>query len=127
MAEDQVADDLAAVVPPLLSALEALGLIARYLNPPQIGGLLAAVGEPDAPLREAMAGLSPWPAEFAGLRNGLVSACGHVLEAFDGLRAADQAGGDLGLIFRALRGTPLAQEALYPFAAGLGPVSRYFL
>jgi phospholipase/carboxylesterase len=33
----------------------------------------------------------------------------------------------MGQVYRALRGAPRAQEALYPFAAGLGPVSRYFL
>lgn len=127
MNEDRVAEDLTAVVPPLLAALEALGLIARYLNPPELEGLMAAVGEPEAPLREAMAGLSDWPDELVALRGALTTASGHVLEAFDGLRTAEAVGGDMGLIFRALRGAPRAQEALYPFAAGLPPVSRFFL
>ena len=127
MSEDHTPEDLAAIVPPLLSALEALGLVARYLNPPDLAGLLAALGEPEAPLRDAMAGLSDWPAELTFLRGALDTACGHVLEAFEGLRAAEAAGGEMGLIFRALRGLPRAQEALYPFAAGLPPVSRFFL
>ncbi len=127
MSEDRTPEDLAAIIPPLLSALEALGLIARYLTPPDLSGVLAAVGEPEAPLRDAMAGLSEWPAELTFLRGALDAACGHVLEAFEGLRAADAIGGDMGAIFRALRGLPRAQEALYPFAAGLPPVSRFFL
>lgn len=127
MAEDSVAEDLAAVIPPLLAALEALGLVARYLNPPELGAVLAAVGEPDAPLREAAAGLSDWPEGLAALKGALTTACGHVLEAFEGLRAAEAAGCDMGMVFRALRGAPRAQEALYPFAAGLASVSRYFL
>ena len=127
MSEDRTPEDLAATIPPLLSALEALGLVARYLTPPDLSGVLAAVGEPEAPLRAAMAGLSEWPAELTFLRGALESACGHVLEAFEGLRAAEAAGGEMGLVFRALRGLSQAQEALYPFAAGLPPVSRFFL
>ena len=126
MAEDRPAEDLATVVPPLLAALEALGLIARYLNPPELDELLAAVGEPEAPLRAALDGLSDWPSELANLRAGLVTACRHTLGAFDELRAAAE-DADLGQVFRALRGAPRAQEALYPFAAGLPPVSRFFL
>ncbi|MGZ6014332.1 MAG: hypothetical protein ACXWKM_01175 [Phenylobacterium sp.] len=127
MSQDQTSEDLAAIIPPLLSALEALGLVARYLTPPDLSGVLAAVGEPEAPLRAAMAGLSDWPGELTFLRGALESACGQALEAFEGLRAAQAAGGEMGLIFRALRGLPRAQEALYPFAAGLPPVSRFFL
>ncbi|HLZ75174.1 hypothetical protein [Phenylobacterium sp.] len=127
MSEDRTPEDLASIIPPLLAALEALGLVARYLTPPDLSGVLAAVGEPEAPLRAAMGGLSDWPVELVFLRGRLDSACGHVLEAFAGLRAAEAAGGDMGAIFRALRGLPRAQEALYPFAAGLPPVSRFFL
>ena len=125
--EDRVSDDLAAVIPPLLSALEALGLVARYLNPSELGGVLAAVGEPELPLRQAVDGLSPWPSALTFLRGALTGACQHTLEAFEGLRGAEAAGSDMGQIFRALRGLPRAQEALYPLAAGVAPVSRYFL
>jgi phospholipase/carboxylesterase len=125
--DDAAAADLAAVLPPLLGALEALGLIARYLNPAEFSAVLAAVGEPEAPLVVAVAAMSDWPQEMAGVRAALLSACGEALGAFEELRAAEAAGGDLGQIFRALRRTPRAQEALYPFAGGLGPVSAYFL
>ncbi|MBS0333988.1 MAG: phospholipase, partial [Proteobacteria bacterium] len=127
MSEDRVADDLAAIVPPLLSALEALGLVARYLNPPELGAVLAAVGAPEGPLREALAELSEWPPELSFVRGALTRACDHTLEAFAGLRAAEAGGGDMGLLFRALREAPRAQSALYPLAAGLPPVSRFFL
>jgi phospholipase/carboxylesterase len=127
MEPDRVAEDLSAVIPPLLSALEALGLIARYLSPPELGGVLAAVGEPERPLREAMAGMSDWPSDLSFLRSALDWSCQYTLEAFEGLRAAEAAGADMGLVFRALRGAPRAQASLYPLAAGLPPVSRYFL
>jgi len=32
--DEQAADDVIAILPPLLAALEALGFVARYLHPP---------------------------------------------------------------------------------------------
>ncbi|MFL5295108.1 MAG: hypothetical protein ACJ798_01875 [Phenylobacterium sp.] len=125
--DDRAANDLAQVLPPLLAALEALGLVARYVSPTELAGVLAAVGEPEAPLRAAFEALSDWPDELARLREGLTAACQHTLAAFEALRAVEADGGDMGQAYRALRGLPRAQEALYPFAAGLRPVSRYFL
>jgi phospholipase/carboxylesterase len=123
---DRAVEDLTATLAPLIAALEALALIARYLDPTDLSGVLSAVGEPEAPLAAAVAQLSNWPPELTVLRGALDAACEHTLRAFAELRAA-QGGGDMGQIFRALRGPARAQEALYPFAAGLAPVSRYFL
>src|SRR5207302_1972944 len=89
--------------------------------------VLEAVGEPEGPLKAALENLSEWPAELTDVRAALVRAGQDVLGAFEELRTAQAAGGDMGQVYRALRGLPRAQEALYPFAAGLGPVSRYFL
>ena len=65
MGQDLVAEYLTAVVPRLLAALEALGLVARYLNPTDLAGVLAAVGEPETPLRAAYEGFrtgrNRWP------------------------------------------------------------------
>ena len=47
--------------------------------------------------------------------------------AFDGLRAAPQSEAGLMAAYRALGQVPRAQEALYPLAAGLPPINRYFL
>ncbi len=49
------------------------------------------------------------------------------LAAFEGLRAVQNGHGDLIAVFRALRHAPRAQEALYPLAARLPPVSQFFL
>lgn len=124
--DERAVDQLAATLPPLLSALEALGFVARYLNPPDLAAVLAALGEPEAPLRPAAEQLSDWPAELVDLRAALTFACEQVLASFQALREA-QAGGDMGQAYRALRGVARVQEALYPFAAGIGAVSRYFL
>ena len=39
---EAVVDDIVAVLPPLLQSLEALGFIARYLNPPDFDRVMAS-------------------------------------------------------------------------------------
>lgn len=126
MEEDRDLEVLARLLPPLLGALEGLGLIARYLHPPDIGGLVAALGEPDAPLKAARPALAEASAALAQVRPLLESACDHAVESYEQLRAAATAG-DMGHAYRALRGLARAQEALYPLAGSLAPVSRFFL
>jgi len=125
--DERPADDLIAVLPPLLGALEALGFVARYLHPPDLSRVLEAIGAPEKPLLEALKALGEWPDELSALRGALAMASAQALSAFEGLRAAAEADGEVGQVYRALRGLPRAQEALYPFAAGIGPVSRFFL
>jgi len=108
---------------PLLRTLETLGLIVRYLHPPDLGGLLASVGAPDADLRAARSARPPWPEVFSALGAQLDAASDEALAAFAGLREADDVRG----AYRALRHTPRAFEALYPLARILPPVSRFFL
>ena len=116
-----------ALLPPLLGSLEALGFVARYLNPPDLPRLMEAVGEPDRGLREARPRLEGWPAPLAGVRAALERASDAALTAFEGLRAAAGDPEGVRAAYRALRELPRAQEALYPLAAAMGPVSRYFL
>lgn len=119
--------DLTVLLPPLLRSLEALGLVARNFNPPDFGALMDACGTPDTPLRHALPRLDAWPPHLHDLRLALTAAGTQAIQAFDELRAApDQADG-LTAAFRALRHLPRAQEALYPLAANLPPVSRFFL
>jgi phospholipase/carboxylesterase len=125
--DERPIEDLTATLPPLLAAMEALGFIARYLNPADLPAVLEAVGEPEKPLLEALRALGDWPEELSDMRGALAMAAAQVLAAFEALRAAGEAGADMGQVYRALRGLPRAQEALYPFAAGIGPVSRFFL
>ena len=48
---EAVVDDIVAVLPPLLQSLEALGFIARHLNPPDFGAVMEAAGTPDQALQ----------------------------------------------------------------------------
>jgi phospholipase/carboxylesterase len=124
---EAVVDDIVAVLPPLLQSLEALSFIARHLNPPDFGQVMEAAGAPDQALQAVRSRLADWPDEFAHLRTPLATASDAALAAFAGLRAVQQGNGDLVAVFRALRHTPRAQEALYPLAARLPPVSSFFV
>jgi phospholipase/carboxylesterase len=124
---EAVVDDIVAVLPPLLQSLEALGFIARHLNPPDFETTMEAAGTPDQALRAVRSGLADWPEEFASLRTSLEAASDAALAAFEGLRAVQHGDGDLMAVFRALRHAPRAQEALYPLAAKLPPVNQFFV
>src|SRR5436190_16217654 len=124
---EAVVDDIVAVLPPLLQSLEALGFVTRYLNPPDFGRVMEEAGEPDAALRAVRPRLAAWPAEFGDIRTALETASDAALGAFDGLREVMNGNGDLVSVFRALRHSPRAQEALYALVAKLPPVSQFFV
>jgi phospholipase/carboxylesterase len=124
---EAVVDDIVAVLPPLLQSLEALSFIARHLNPPQFDSVMEAAGTPDQDLQAVRSRLTDWPEQFAHLRAPLAAASDAALAAFAGLRAVQHGNGDLIAVFRALRHAPRAQEALYPLAAKLPPVSSFFV
>jgi phospholipase/carboxylesterase len=124
---EAVVDDIVAVLPPLLQSLEALSFIARHLNPPQFDKVMEAAGAPDQALQAVRSRLADWPGEFANIQTSLEAASDAALSAFEGLRAVQHGNGDLVAVFRALRYAPRAQEALYPLAAKLPPVSSFFI
>jgi phospholipase/carboxylesterase len=124
---EAVVDDIIAVLPPLLQSLEALGFIARHLNPPDFDAIMEAAGTPDQALQAVRQRLVDWPEPFAGIQDSLQAAADGALAAFEGLRAVQHGNGDLVAVFRALRHAPRAQEALYPLATKLPPVSSFFV
>jgi phospholipase/carboxylesterase len=124
---EAVVDDIVAVLPPLLQSLEALGYVARHLNPPDFGRVMHAVGTPDEALQTVQPRLADWPEEFADVQTALQAASDAALKAFEGLRAVQNGNGDLVAVFRALRYAPRAQEALYPLAEKFPPVSSFFV
>jgi phospholipase/carboxylesterase len=124
---EAVVDDIVAVLPPLLQSLEALGFVARHLNPPDFDRVMDAAGTPDHALQDVLIRLANWPGEFADIQNALQAASDAALAAFEGLRAVQNGNGDLVAVFRALRYAPRAQEALYPLARKFPPVSSFFV
>src|SRR5258707_9411579 len=109
---EAVVDHIVAVLPPLLQSLEALGFIARHLNPPDFDSVMEAAGTPDQALQAVRSRLADWPEEFAGVKRPLESASDAALAAFNGLRAVQQGNGDMIAVFRALRHAARAHEAL---------------
>lgn len=124
---DAVIDDIMALLPPLLESLDTLEFIARHLHPPRYDALIDSCGTPDEALRAVRPRLDSWPDKFAEWRDALAEASDATLKAFAGLRMVRSGNGELVDIFRALRYSPRAQEALYPLAAKLPPVSGFFL
>jgi phospholipase/carboxylesterase len=123
---EAVVDDIVAVLPPLLQSLEALGFITRHLDPAAYGAVMQAAGAPDRDLRAVRPRLADWPEKFADIQTALASASDAALAAFEGLRTVERGDGELVDVFRALRHAPRAQEALYPLAPRLPPVSEFF-
>jgi phospholipase/carboxylesterase len=107
----------------LLDTLDALGFIARHLHPPRLDALVAALGNRDAALREALT-KAVWPEQ---LRDPTARAAEATLRACDGLRAAVGSVDGIRQAYRALRQVSRALEALYPLAAVLPTVNRFFL
>jgi phospholipase/carboxylesterase len=124
---DTVSEHLAALLPPLLRALEILGFIARHFHPPDFAAVMDAVGTPDQDLRAARGRPDRWPDELAGVRRQLEVAADAALAAFDGLRGAPEQAEGIRAVFRALRYIPRAREALYPLARAVPAINSYFL
>ena len=124
---EAVVDDIVAVLPPLFQSLEALGFVARYLNPPDFDRVMESVGQPDEALRAVRPRLEQWPEEFAGIKTPLETASDAALTAFEALRIVQSGNGEFTSLFRGLRYASRAQEALYALTARLPPVSRFFV
>ena len=116
----------ARLIAQLLDTLDALGVIARHMHPPQLEALVATLGDRGDELRAALAG-AVWSGDLVAFRESIEHAVGSTLHACDGLRAAVGSPDGLRQIFRALRQVGRAQEALYPVAAVQPSVSRFFL
>ncbi len=123
---ETMVDDIVAVLPPLLQSLAALGFIARHLNTPDFDAGMESAGTPDRALQTVRPRLADRPEPLTSMAVALATASDAALAAFKGLRAVQQGNGELIDVFRALRYAPRAQEALYPLAAQLPPVSDFF-
>ena len=126
MNEDE-AEAVRSLLDPLLRALEMLLFVSRNLHPPDFEELMASVGTPDEELKSALARPLQWPQHPPDIGTLLGAACDAALGAFAGLRKTLQQSGDVRDVYRALRLLPKGLEALYPLAAILPPVNRFFL
>ena len=120
---------VAEVVARLLDALDALEFIGRHMHPADIGSLAATLGERDGALLAALQpfAAAAWPDHLAPFRDRIGLAAEATLRACDGLREAAGSVEGLRQAYRALRQVNRALEALYPLAALLPSVSRFFV
>ena len=125
----QLIEAMTAMLPPLLVALDTLEDVTRKLHPPQIDDLVDHVAGVDMGIRDArpVFEAAPWPEHLLPVRDRVLTAAEEVLSAYGELAAAKHAENFILGAFKALRHAPRANEALYPLAAILPPVSRYFL
>ncbi len=127
--EDELQEALVAMIPHLLGALDHLEAITRRMHPPLLPELAASLGPDDNALISALDRLrgATWPEELVPFRDRLALAAESVLRAHAGLReAGDSTSGRIGA-YRAVRQQYRAIEALYPLAAALPSVSRFFI
>lgn len=127
--DDAILDALEDFVPPLLTALEAIGRAQRHLHPAH----LKALEEGLAPHRDELQSArerfaeTQWQGDLAVLQVPLDTAAEHTLTALGGfLEDVDDPQAMLQR-FRALRRQVGAMEALYPLHSWLKPVSQFFL
>lgn len=111
---------IAALTTATLRAMEAMSTQARHLHPAEF-----APPAPDAALPQALAASRAfaWPDRWAPVRDCLERAATAMAEGQAALAEATT----MPEAWRALRALPRAMEAIYPLAAFLPAISRYFL
>ena len=127
--EDALLDAISAVLPPVMTGLEALGHVGRHLHPPNLPQLAAAVASMAAPVTEGLARFreAEFPEHLQDFRKQVIKAAELVSEAFGGLQEAASSPDGAMRGYRAMGRATRATEALYPLASTLPPVSRFFV
>ena len=128
-AKSEVFDAIGELLPHLLGTLERIAWVQRHLYPP----LAARLAETLAPQIDALSaplaaleGLAS-PDDLAFMRDRLVTVARETVEIIRAFVEAAGSPDDVIGLYRALRRAARAQEALYPLAPVLEPVSRFFL
>ncbi len=126
---DVLLEATTALIPPLLTGLDALAYVGRHLHPPDLGRLVPEVAtfrEPIAKGLEAFTAVH-WPEHLSRFSDHARRSAAEALNAFDGLKSClEQRNPAMGA-YRAMSFSTRAVEALYPVAAMLPPVSRFYL
>jgi phospholipase/carboxylesterase len=124
-----VTEAVDALLPPLLDMLERVGWVQRHLFPPVAGRLAeelsAGTDAVTGPLRALEEVASP--GKLQAMQDRLVQVTRQTLEIVAAFAGAARSSNDPLGLYRALRRFAAVQEALYPLAPALPPVSRWFL
>ena len=126
---ERLLDAISGALPPIMTALDALAWAGRHLHPPNLAAVVDAVADAAAPARTGLERFraTSFPGHLAAFRDHVLRAGDHVGQAFEGLAAAANDPDGTRLAYRAMGHQTRALYALYPVAAMLPPVSRFFL
>lgn len=126
---DALLEAVTLLIPVLLRGVEGLGRAGRHLEPTLLEALAGEVGTLGAPLAAALAAFEAqdWPAGLEDFRGCVAESATRALAGIDRFAAAPTHAQPLMAAYRALGQHWRALEALYPVAAMLPPVSRFFL
>ena len=130
MSGDEAAfDALEALVPVLLTTLEAVGRAQRHLHPTHLEALAEGLSPFRERLQNSLEGFraSHWEGDLEALREPLERAAEHTLAGLGGFLDDTHDPQAMFQRFRSLRRQIGAQEALYPLHSWLRPVSQFFL
>ena len=124
----RVLDATTALLAPLLNALDSLQFAGRHLHPPVLSTLAEHVEPLVAPLRSAHDQFNEveWPEHLTEFAQRLDASAAGATRAADGLVAAQGADNPVMAAYRSLRHATAARAELYPLAAVLPPLSRFF-
>ena len=126
---DEMLDATTALVPPLLTALDALTYAGRHMHPPNIPAVVGAIESHEQPLQTGLEVFSAvaWPDDLQEFVEHARSSAILALKAYAGFTGAAADPDPAMLAYRAMGLATKAVEAAYPLTYMLPPVSRYFL
>jgi phospholipase/carboxylesterase len=126
---DELLDATTALIPPLLTALDALAYAGRHIHPPDLPALIEQMAPFHAPLAEGLRRFEAvaWPDHLEFFASRATTAAQAALEGLDGLQGALGRSNPVVGAYRAMGANTRALEALYPVAFMLPPVNRFFL
>ncbi len=126
---EQLIDIMMALLQPLLQGMDVLLQAGRRLHPPRLAELTREISPYEPPLSDGFEAFraASWPETMTTARERLEAASVFTLQGFQGLRDAAEEPDGIITAYRALRRAGRAQEALYPLARTLPPVSQFFL
>ena len=129
MREEEFADEVAALGPPVLRALDAVSQALRRLHPPALPAIRDALATFEAPLADALERFEACeaPPALRELYDGLRDAGEHALAAVEGFTRGGSGPEATARILGAMHRHARAQAALFPLRFALPPVHQYFL
>ncbi len=126
---DELLEATTALVPALLTTMDALATVGRHLHPPNLPELVAGIQQFRQPVADGLEifRAAIWPEHLERFRGHIDKAAVEILQACDGLaNCVTQSSPAMGA-YRAMRFNTRAVEALYPVSFMLPPVSRFYL